>query len=249
MKRTLLLLLLTAAGQLLLAQTKSTEHVEQLWTGYFNQTRLSNKWGIWTDLQLRTKDNFFDNLSQIIIRPGITYYATDNTKLTVGYAYILIYPTDGHTEVTQPENRIWQQVQWHTNYRKNRMMQWIRLEERFRRKIANDTTLGDGYNFNWRIRYNLWYEIPLVKNGSLPKSLSLVVNDEIHINFGSEIVNNYFDQNRFFLGFKYQVSPTTNIQAGYTNIFQQLSAGNKYKSIDGIRVFFFQNLDLRPKKK
>jgi hypothetical protein len=249
MKRTLLLLLLTAAGQLLLAQTKSTEQVEQLWLGYFNQSRLSNKWGIWTDLQLRTKDNFVDNLSQIILRPGITYYATDNTKLTIGYSYILIYPTDGHTEVTQPENRIWQQVQWHTNYRKNRMMQWIRLEERFRRKIANDTALGDGYNFNWRIRYNFWYEIPLVKNGSLPKSLSLIVNDEVHINFGSEIVNNYFDQNRFFLGLKYQISPSTNIQAGYTNVFQQLSAGNKYKSIDGIRVFLFQNIDLRPKKK
>ena len=228
--------------------TKSTENINQLWFGYLNQTRLSDKWGIWTDLHLRTKEEFVNNFSRSIIRLGLTYYVTDATKLTAGYAYVSIYPADGHQNVTQPEHRLWQQVQWHTKYGKKRMMQWFRLEERFRRKILNDSTLAEGYNFNYRIRYNIWYDIPLSKKGIVPKSLSFVVNDEVHINFGKQIVNNYFDQNRFFLGFKYQFDDNNNVQLGYMNLSQQLSAGNKYRSLHTIRLFYFQNFDLRNKR-
>ena len=45
------------------AQTKQTENVNQIWLGYFNQTRFSNKWGTWTDLHLRTKEDFATNFS------------------------------------------------------------------------------------------------------------------------------------------------------------------------------------------
>lgn len=225
--------------------TKSTEEVNQLWFAYFNQTRLSNKWGIWTDLHLRTKEDFVNNFSQSIIRLGLTYYVNDVTKLTAGYAYVSIYPADAHKKVTQPEHRPWQQIQWHTKYGKKRMMQWFRLEERYRRRILNDSTLADGSNFNFRIRYNIWYDIPLSKKGIVPNSLSLVVNDEVHFNFGKQIVNNYFDQNRFFVGLKYQVNEHSNLQFGYMNLFQQLAAGNKYRNLHTMRLFYFQNLDLR----
>ena len=92
------------------------------------------------------------------------------------------------------------------------MMQWIRLEERFRHKILNDSTLADGYNFNYKLRYNLWYEIPLSKKGIVPNTFSFIANDEVHINFGKQIVNNYFDQNRFFVGLKYQINAHDNLQ-------------------------------------
>ena len=127
------------------------------------------------------------------------------------------------------------------------MMQWIRLEERFRRKILNDSTLADGTSFNFRIRYNILFEIPLSRKGFVPKSVGFVVNDEVHVNFGKEIVYNYFDQNRFFLGFAYHVNKHDNLQLGYMNVFQQLPAGNKYRSNHVARVFYFHNLDLRTK--
>ena len=250
MKRTLLVTCLWAMGSAMLyAQTtKSTENIEQVWLGYFNQTRFSNKFGIWTDLHLRTKEDFTNNFSQAIVRLGLTYYIDNNTKFTAGYARVFLFPGDNHKDITQPEHRPWQQLQWHTAFKKTKLMQWVRLEERFRRKIANDSTLADGYNFNWRLRYNIWYEVPLISNGVLPKSLSFIANDELHINFGKEIVYNYFDQNRFFLGFKYQLSKSSNVQFGYMNLFQQLSAGNRYKNINAARVFFFQNFDLRKNK-
>ena len=44
---------------------------------------------------------------------------------------------DGYTNVSQPEHRIWHQLQLHTKYGKVRTMQWVRLEERFRQNIKN----------------------------------------------------------------------------------------------------------------
>lgn len=243
----LLSLLFLSAHFLNAQQTKQTEHVNRIWFAYFNQTRLSDKWGMWTDLHLRTKENFVEGLSQSIIRLGLTYYIKDNTKFTLGYAYVNDFPSDNHKNISVPEHRPWQQLQWHTNYGKKRMMQWIRLEERYKRKVLNDDALADGYSFNFRVRYNIWYEIPLSKKGIVPNSFSFIVNNELHINLGKQVVNNYFDQNRLFLGLKYQTGEHSNLQVGYMNLFQQLAAGNQYRDINAIRFFFFQNVDLRKK--
>ena len=224
---------------------KQTTYTEQVWLAYFNQTRFSNKWGLWVDVHLRTKEDFFTNFSQAIGRAGLTYYLNDNTKLTAGYAYINHFPADGHKNISQPEHRTWQQLQWHTKYQKLRLMQWIRLEERFRRKIENDDELAEGYNFNWRVRYNFFAAFPLSKKEFAPKTWSFVLNDELHINAGKEIVYNYFDQNRFFAGFSYHLNAHDNIQIGYMNVFQQLSAPSSYKSIHAARLYYFHNLDAR----
>ena len=66
----------------LTAQTKHTESVQQTWLGYFNQTRFNNKWGLWADLHLRSKEDFVNNLSQSLVRLGLTYYLHDDVKLT-----------------------------------------------------------------------------------------------------------------------------------------------------------------------
>jgi Protein of unknown function (DUF2490) len=224
---------------------KKTENLQQIWLGYFNQARFSNKWGMWTDLNLRTKEDFVNNLSVSIVRVGLTYYLTTDTKLTAGYAWINFFPGDNHKNISQPEHRPWQQVQWHTKYGRQKMMQWIRLEERFRHKILNDDALAPGYNFNFKVRYNLWYEIPVGKKIAVPGAISIILNDEVHVSFGKQVVYNYFDQNRFFAGVKLQTAKTSNLQFGYMNVFQQLSAGNQYKNINGMRLFFFQNIDLR----
>ena len=243
----LIFLLLFSLNPQLFSQTKQTESVQQIWLGYFNQTRFSNKWGAWTDLHLRTKEDFVNDFSQSIIRVGLTYYLRDDTKLTAGYAFVSHYPADNHKNVTMPEHRPWQQLQWHTRSPRLRLMQWFRLEERFRRKIKDDDELAEGYNFNFRIRYNMFAQFPLNKKNFQPKTISVVINDEVHINFGEQIVYNYFDQNRFFLGFAYHVNKHDNLQVGYMNVFQQLATGNKYRMGHIARIFYFHNLDLRKK--
>lgn len=227
------------------AQMKTTTDVRQLWTGYFNQTRITDKWGFWADVHLRTKDNYFNNLSQGIVRLGLTYYLNDDAKLTAGYAFINHFPAENHKNISQPEHRPWQQIQWHTKYPKLKLMQWFRLEERFRRKIKNNDELADGYNFNFRLRYNILSQFPLSKKRFQPNTFSFVLSNEVFVNFGKQIVYNAYDQNRFFAGFHYHVNKHDNLQFGYMNVYQQLASGNQFRSTHAARVFYFHNLDLR----
>lgn len=228
--------------------SKQTAHLNQIWAAYFNQTRFTNKWGAWVDLHVRTKEDFATNLSQSIVRLGLTLYLNDQTKLTAGYAFINHFPADNHKNISVPEHRPWQQIQWHTRYSKIRTMQWIRLEERLRQKVENNDRLAHGYNFNYRLRYNILISLPLSKKGVAAGGWSFILNDEIHINFGKEIVYNYFDQNRFFSGFAYHTNAHDNIQIGYMNLFQQLQTGNRYRNIHALRIFYFHNLDIRKNK-
>lgn len=146
------------------AQQKQTHSANQVWLGYFNQSRFNDKWGTWVDLHLRTKEDFISNLSQAIARAGITYYLRDDAKLTAGYAFVNHFPADGHKNISQPEHRPWQQLQWHTRYPKLRLMQWFRLEERWRRKIRDNDNLAEGHHFNFRMRYNFFSQFPLSNN-------------------------------------------------------------------------------------
>ena len=220
---------------------------EQLWMGYFNQTRLTNKWGLWGDFHLRRTDNFVEKWALGIARLGLTYYVNDHVKLTAGYAYVNHFPSTGHKNISQPEHRPWQQIQWHTNSKKIKIMQWLRTEQRFRQKIKSDDELAEGYNFNHRFRYNFALFVALSKKNFDPNSIFLILNNEIHLNFGKEITYNTFDQNRAFVGLGYQLSSHTHLQLGYMNVFQQLSSGNTYYNTHTIRAFLFHNVDLRKK--
>ena len=243
-----LVVLVITSGSVLAQPTKQVHVEEQTWLAYFNQTRLSNRWGIWLDGHFRATEHFVKEPSKLLFRTGLTYYVTDDLKLTNGYTFVNHFPELGHANVSQPEHRIWQQIQLHTKYGKVRTMQWLRLEERFRRRIKNDDELGAGYAFDTRLRYNYLLNIPLSKKGIVPHAFSVVLNNEIFINLGPRIVYNKFDQNRLFAGLGYQLSAHSNLQFGYMNIFQQLAAGNTYRNIHAVRLFFFQNLDMRAAK-
>ncbi len=224
---------------------KSTKKLEQLWFGYYSQFRLNNNWELSTDVQLRTRENFVDQFSQSILRMGISCYLNTFIKLSVGYAYSEAYNSVSGIKFAQTEHRPWQQLQWENIYGKNRLVQRFRLEERFRQKILKDTTGGEGYNFNYRGRFNIGYEIALNKKGSVQNLLSLVLNEEININFGKAIIYNYFDQNRLFVGLKYQFDRHNNLTVGYMNQFQQTAAGNKYIKSGVFRFIYLQNFDFR----
>lgn len=248
MQRLFLFFLVFMTLESAIAQTvKQKQLYEQVWIGYFNQTRFNNKWGLSLDAQLRSKDNFFDSLSIAEIRPGIVYYLSDIVNFTVGYAYFNHFPIDNHSQISQPEHRLWQQVQWNANSKRIKLSQRIRLEERWRRKIKDMDELANGYYFNFRARYNFLFQVALSKKAFEPGSFSYVLNDELMVNFGKEIVYNSFDQNRFFTGFNYFFNRQTYLQFGYLNVFQQQTSGNKYRVINAARILVFHNLDFRRK--
>ena len=241
--KVLYLLFFLSAGSL--AGQKTVVDDQQLWTAVFSQIRLTDKWGIWFDAHLRFKEDFVGDLSQGIIRLGPTYYVNDNVRLTAAYAYVHTFPAPGHANIGLPEHRPWQQVMWLTPGKNIRLAQSIRLEERYRRKTLDDDHLGEGYNFNWRARLNFTVSLPLTKKKFEPGGLQAVINEELMVNFGKNVVYNHFDQNRFFVGLAYPFSKHAQIQAGYMNLYQQLASGNQFRNQHTIRIFYFHNIDLR----
>jgi hypothetical protein len=222
---------------------KEVDVREQVWVGYFNQTRFTEKSGLWLDLQLRMND-FLSERAVSIARLGYTYFFADQLRLTAGYGYITHYAlNDGQPHV--PENRLWQQIQWFGKTKRVNLAQYLRVEERFVRRVSNGE-LADASRFTWRFRYNFAVTIPL-KDGLSPGTPFVFLNNELHVNAGKNIVNNYFDQNRLFAGIGYQFTAATNAHLGYLFVFQQLPAGNEYVHINAIRLFLNHNLDLRKK--
>jgi Protein of unknown function (DUF2490) len=239
------LLISFLVGQECSAQSpeKEVHHREQLWFGYFNQTRITNRFGLWVDIHYRQTDNFVERPFQFLFRPAVTYFIKDNLRFNVGYAFVNHFPAKG-LETSRPEHRAWQQIWWNQKYSGLTTLQWLRFEQRFNRKITNDT-LEDGYNFNYRLRYNLSFFIPLRGKEIAAKTPFIAIMNEVFLNFGKKIVYNTFDQNRFFAGVGYQLTSHLNAQLGYMNIFQQEASGNKYMSTNAIRLFVFHSLDLR----
>ena len=239
------MILVFGLGQLTIAQ-KQIEVRDQTWFAYFNQTRLTQKSGIWLDVHQRFTGDFIHEPSISIARLAYIYYISDQVRISSGYAFVKHYAHDTNSPDV-PEHRPWQQIQWFDKKNGFNLMQYFRVEERYRRKVA-DGELTDDYSFNWRMRYNFALTLPLKGKQVVAKTPFLFFNDELHINAGKNIVNNYFDQNRLFLGLGYQFTSHINAQLGYMYVFQQLPAANQYVHINAIRLFFFHNLDFRNKE-
>jgi len=228
------------------APEKHIHSREQLWVGYFNQTRFNNKWGMWMDVHYRMTDSFVGRPFQLLIRPAVAYYIKDNLRLHVGYTFAEHFPGKG-LNTARTEHRLWQQIWWNQKYTGLTTLQWLRLEQRFNEKVVNDEKL-DGYNYTFRLRYNFSFFIPLKGKEIVPKTPFAAITNEVFLNFGEQITYNTFDQNRFFAGIGYQFTTHLNAQLGYMNIYQQEGSGNNYFSTHAVRLFVFHSLDLRNKE-
>jgi hypothetical protein len=240
-----IILLLVSSQLFAQAPEKHIEDREQLWFGYFNQTRFTNKFGIWADVHYRMTENFAGRPFQFLFRPAVTYFVKDNLRVNAGYAFVSHYPGKG-LSTTRYEHRPWQQIWWNQKYVGLTTLQWLRLEQRFNEKVVSDVK-QDGHNYNFRVRYNMSFFIPLKGKEIVAKTPFAAVMNEVFLNFGDRIVYNTFDQNRFFAGFGYQFTSHLNAQLGYMNVYQQESSGANYFSTHAIRLFLFHTLDLRQK--
>lgn len=244
MKRNLLTTLLTLAAITAYTQTeKDIHHREQLWLGYFNQTRIANKFGFWLDVHYRRTENFASRPFQLLLRPALNFYIKDNVRVQTGYTFINHFPPAG-ISISRPEHRGWQQIWWSQKYTGFQTLQWLRIEERFNKKIVNDVLEPDTY-FTLRARYQYSFFIPLKGKEIKAKTPFLAAIDEVFLNFGKNVVYNTFDQNRLFVGVGYQISSHMNAQLGYMNVYQQEASGSGYFSTHAIRFFVFQTLDFR----
>ena len=225
---------------------KVVEEQEQTWFGYINQSRITDRSGLWVDLHLRLTDHYVNKKTMVLTRAGYIFYLHEHVRLVAGYTYAHRYGQSGSGRI--PEHRPWQQIQWIERKKSFDLVQAFRVEERFR-KAVGDRVDTDSYIFNWRFRYNIAFTIPLRGKRLIPKTPYLFFSNEVNVNAGKSIVNNYFDQNRSFVGLGYQFNASLHANLGPLFIFQQSPEPGRYNHTHAIRLYVYHNIDLRQTRK
>ncbi len=228
---------------------KNVDHTSQYWLTYTGKFRVSNQLDLMAESTVRSVDHSINKASQSLVLLGLSWSVNDFVKLAAGYQHISVLPNASKITVTQPEFRPWQQIQVLKSFSSKKITQRLRLEERFRKILLNDSTLAPETPFNFRFRYLFSAELPLSKKEGVLKNISLILSDEIFIQAGKQVVYNYFDQNRISTSFRYRFNEGNALQLGYMNLFQQLPTGNKFRNMNILRLSYYQNVDLRKARK
>jgi Protein of unknown function (DUF2490) len=206
----------------------------QFWTSINSTFRMSKRWGFLADFHIR-RNNFLADPSFYFIRFAGDYWIKENITVALGYGHMWLAPTKEGWTTYANENRIYQQFLYSSKSGKSQFLHRIRNEQRWQQKIVDDEWTG-AWKFTNRFRYLFSVTRQVFQKKSMP---SLVLADEILLQFGSEVVYNTFEQNRLFIGIRQSINQKLSFDFGYMNVYQQKSTGYQYDMNHTIRLFFY----------
>jgi len=215
---------------------------QQFWISTNNIFRISERWAILNDIHVRRTD-FVSNPNFYFIRAGAQYYIKPHLRVAAGYAHLWL-TTQGNWDTFQNENRIYQQFSISQRYEKLNALFRLRTEQRFFNNIVDGANINDDFTVH-RVRFLVSVGVPLKKGGKT----QFILANEIHLNFGKNIIFNTFNQNRFTAGIKRQINKQWSFDLGYMMVYQQLASGNTYNLNHTLRLFFYGSFDFRKNKK
>jgi len=203
------------------------------WAMFFNQTRISNKWSIHTEVQFRNA-TFRPNTEQVLYRVGINYHFKPDVLFTAGFAEVPNYAfQEGFAKPpSSNEHRVWQQVLLRNNYGRFFIEHRYRVEQRWLLSAQQNT-------YKNRMRYMLRVSVPINKKQIQKNTLFLVASDEVFLHLNS----NPYDRNRIYVATGFQIATGANLQLGF---LWQTTASNTRKYA---QVALNYNLDFRKEEK
>lgn len=220
------------------------------WFIYTGSHKLSNKWGIHLEGQVRRSD-WVTGDQQLIFRTGINYHVNAQVFLTAGYCFVETYPYGGFPAKTNfPEHRIWEQIQIKNSIGIIEFINRIRLEQRYVNipiLKEGEYVPGDAVYYN-RIRLLNRFSLPFKGKTIEDKSFYLSFSDEIFINFGENAGYNILDQNRGYIGIGYKIPKAGRLEIGYLNQLLFKSDGIKVENNHTIQIGLASSIEFRNKK-
>jgi hypothetical protein len=183
------------------------------WHVLNGQGKWNNKWGSFGEIQFRSHE-LFNKYFYYEVKGGASYNVDKNSAALIGLGSYNTYPEEGFVNQSPSirEFRIWEQFTL-KNY-----LELIKFEHRYRIEQRWFTT-----GFANRFRYRLNFVIPLAKDHKIEKGDSF-------ISFFNEIflidTAPYFQQNRAYFGYGYQMTENWGFQLGYQNQF--VAIGNPF---------------------
>ena len=194
----------------------------------------------------------FEQNRQNLFRFGGIYYLNKKTTLTAGYGLIKTFKPSVDDFFT--ENRAWEQIQFNHNWANdfNVMLHRFRLEQRFVDNIilnVDDEVVVEATNYQNRLRYLNRNTFHLFKFNNDRNKTYAILQDELFFNLGDNKINsNFFDQNRFLIGFGINYEDTIRLEMGYLNHLITPSSANDIMN-HNISLSITHNLNYTSTKK
>lgn len=215
------------------------------WYMYFGDHPFGQgPWGLHFDGQVR-RQGVGQKWQQLLLRPGVNYDLTPDVQASGGYAFIKSHPYgDFPAEFVTPEHRIWQQLILKQKAERAGLTHRFRLEQRFvgvKVHTAGGGERLDRYSYRNRFRYFVKAVIPLAKTGEDSKYFLSFYN-EVMFNFGRNVQNNIFDQNRAYAALGRKLPWLGNLEVGYLQQTVQQGNGRVFEFNHTLQVGLFSVL-------
>lgn len=240
-----MLLAVFAANTLWAQSTRITTHNSIGWYNYFGTFKVSKKWSIHSEYQLR-RSEFITQWQQSLLRLGINYQVNPEIQIRVGYGWIETFPY-GEIPINGmgkdfTEHRIFQMVTISDKISLVDVSHRFMLEQRWMGSYSNlNLEHEDEYTFLNRIRYMLRVQLPLKGKEIADRTPYVAVYDELFIGFGSNVKENVYDQNRIGMMLGYRFNPVIRVEAGYLNQILQLAREVDNKNVFQVNSGFILN--------
>jgi hypothetical protein len=248
-RRAMLLLCYALPWPGLLAQepTRVSDPNAHAWYMYFGDHAVNDgPWGVHFDGQWR-RQGIGGKWQQLLLRPGVNYDITSQVQASAGYAFIKSHPYgDYPAPFVTPEHRIWQQLILKQRVRRTAIAHRFRLEQRFAGAKALDEAGEEyltGYRYRNRFRYFVKGVIPIRKNGQ-DGNLFVALYNEVMFNFGRNVQNNIFDQNRAYVALGRKLPWFGTLEVGYLQQTVQQGNGRVFEFNHTLQVGLFSTLGL-----
>ena len=203
------------------AIAQKVEKGTEFWPQYYLNLRIDSNWSVSSDYSSRYNDAQLDQRIQWIARAGLGFQLTKNLNISAGFAYSEYFSAAG----VRRENRPWQQLQLANKFNRFTINNRLRLEERSNKDVK-------GEKFNYRLRYQLQFQVPLLAR----QRLALMLSDEPMINFGKQVSGNIFDQNRLMAALQVKFARNLFFIPAYQHTYQIQSNKKDFKSLDILRT-------------
>lgn len=187
------------------------------WFSWFTDVQLAPQWAIDGDIQIR-RSGPYDETAQYLWRVSLRRNLPGNVRVAVGYAGTDTHPY-GSLPIAYraPEHRAFQQLQFGHNAARTSWTHRYRLEQRWSGRVAD--VGGEPEVQNWvrtnRMRYLVRGTLPLQGATLDPNEWFVSLADELFMNWGANIQQNVFDQNRIMLTAGRRLGSRHRLEVGY----------------------------------
>lgn len=211
------------------------------WYMYFGDHPIGEgPWGVHFDGQWR-RQGVGQKWQQLLLRPGVNYDFTDRLQASGGYAFIKSHRYGSNpAEFVTPEHRIWQQFIVKQSVARSNLAHRFRLEQRYvgvKERGPSGVERLDRYSYRNRFRYFVKGVIPFRRDSS-SKYFAALYN-EVMFNFGRNVQNNIFDQNRAYVAMGRKIPGLGNLEVGYMQQTVQQGNGRVFEFNHTLQVGLF----------